>query len=560
MLKRIFSFSNFTLLVALTLSIIAAWYSIIGLTTIFAGAVVPVIIMGSALELAKITATVWLRKYWHRAGLLLKLYLVPAVIAIAFITSMGIFGFLSKAHMDQGVTSGDIQAKIAIYDEKIKTEKENIEANRKALKQMDEGVDQVLGRSTTETGAEKAVAMRKSQQKERTRLQNEILQSQKSIQGLNNERAPIAAEVRKVEAEVGPIKYIAALLYGDNPDTNVLERAVRWVIILLVIVFDPLALMLVLAANQSKDWDDEEPVEEKVEEDISEDGYKTTWPTRPNIPGYDDEYVKYPGGVGPTEPVAEKEFDIKDHPYLFTPAGSDTPPGMKPVPIQVYKPEPSDDTLEPCYKCGTPLINAPGIGPFCPNKECDVADNTSGVEPIEFTYIPPAPIVINTDPNFEGIKVDGEWVQTGPAFKELPKIVLPDTIESNTIPYLELDGGYVMYDNKHMHKDVLLGMRPDMLKLVADSGRESKTSFGTSFPALASKGDTFVRVDVLPNKVYKFDGTRWIVINKSQSTSYLYDQEYIKYLVKKIESGEYDIELLSDTEKQQIEDYLTKKD
>jgi len=556
MLKRIFSFSNFTLLVALTLSIIAAWYSIIGLTTIFAGAVVPVIIMGSALELAKITATVWLRKYWHRAGLLLKLYLVPAVIAIAFITSMGIFGFLSKAHMDQGVTSGDIQAKIAIYDEKIKTEKENIEANRKALKQMDEGVDQVLGRSTTETGAEKAVAMRKSQQKERTRLQNEILQSQKSIQGLNNERAPIAAEVRKVEAEVGPIKYIAALLYGDNPDANILERAVRWVIILLVIVFDPLALMLVLAANQSKDWDDEEPVEEKVE-DISEDGYKTPWTTRPNIPGYDDEYIKYPGGVGIAEPVAEKEFDIKDHPYLFTPAGSDTPPGIKPVGPQVYKPEKSDDTLAPCYKCGTPLMIAPGIGPFCPNKECDVSDNTNGVEPIEITYIPPAPIVEDA-PNFEAIKIDGEWVQTGPVFEEKLKVELPDTIQSNTIPYQELDGGYVMFDNKHMHKDVLLGMRPDMLKLVADSGRATKTSFGTSFPSIASKGDTFVRVDTLPNKVYKFDGVRWITVNKEQSTSYLHDQQYIKYLVTKIEAGEYDIELLSDSEKQQIEEYLTK--
>ena len=552
--------SLITLAVALSLSVIAAYYSIAGLTAIFAAAVVPIMIMGSILELAKVVVTIWLHEYWSRARWLMKLYLVPAVLMLMLITSMGIFGFLSKAHSDQNLVSGDVQAKIAIYDEKIRTEKENIEANRKALKQMDEGVDQVLGRSTDEKGAEKAVAMRKSQQKERTRLQNEILQSQKSIQGLNNERAPIAAEVRKVEAEVGPIKYIAALLYGDNPDTNVLERAVRWVIILLVIVFDPLALMLVLAANQSKDWDDEEPVEEKVEEDISEDGYKTTWPTRPNIPGYDDEYVKYPGGVGIPEPVAVKEFDIKDHPYLFTPAGSDTPPGMKPVPIQVYKPEPSDDTLEPCYKCGTPLIIAPGIGPFCPNKECDVSDNTSGAEPIEFTYIPPAPIVINTDPNFEGIKVDGEWVQTGPAFEEKLKATLPEIIESNTIPYQELDGGYVMYDNKHMHKDVLLGMRPDMLKLVADSGRESKTSFGTSFPALASKGDTFVRVDVLPNKVYKFDGTRWIVINKSQSTSYLYDQEYIKYLVKKIESGEYDIELLSDTEKQQIEDYLTKKD
>ena len=521
MLKRIFSFSNLTLLVALILSTIAAWYSIIGLTTIFAGAVVPVIIMGSALELAKITATVWLRKYWHRAGLLLKLYLVPAVMAIALITSMGIFGFLSKAHMDQGVTSGDVQAKIAIYDEKIKTEKENIEANRKALKQMDEGVDQVLGRSTTETGAEKAVAMRKSQQKERTRLQNEILQSQKSIQGLNNERAPIAAEVRKVEAEVGPIKYIAALIYGDNPDANVLERAVRWVIILLVIVFDPLALMLVLAANQSKDWDDEEdkPAYE------ADDG-----PIDPEVLEKLRERAKeeLPSEELPSEEVvAEKEFDIKDHPYLFTPAGSQTPPGIDPVPIQVYKAEPSDPTLEPCYKCGTPLINAPGIGPFCPNKECDVSDG---------------------------------WALKDEEVKEEPMAVveLPEVILSNTIPYQELDGGYVMFDNKHMHKDVLLGMRPDILKLVADSGKETKTNFGTSFPAIASKGDTFVRVDSLPNKVYKFDGIRWININKNQSDSYLHDQEYIKYLVQKIEEGEYDIELLSEIEKQQIEDYLTK--
>jgi hypothetical protein len=545
MLKRIFSFSNLTLLVALTLSTIAAWYSIIGLTTIFAGAVVPVIIMGSALELAKITTTVWLRKYWHRAGWLIKLYLVPAVMAIALITSMGIFGFLSKAHMDQGITSGDVQAKIAIYDEKIKTEKENIEANRKALKQMDEGVDQVLGRSTTETGAEKAVAMRKSQQKERTRLQNEILQSQKSIQRLNDERAPIAAEVRKVEAEVGPIKYIAALIYGDNPDANVLERAVRWVIILLVIVFDPLALMLVLAANQSKDWDNEdEPAYEADDGPISDEVLEKL---------RERAKEELPAG----EVISEKEFDIKDHPYLFTPRGSDTPPGVEPVGPQVYRPEPSDPELDPCYKCGTPLMNAPGIGPFCPNKECDVSDNTLGVEPIQITYIPPAPIVDDA-PNFEAIKVDGEWVQTGPKFNEPTKPELPDAIDSKTIPYQELDGGYVMFDGKHMHKDVLLGMRPDMLKLVADSGRATKTSFGTTFPSLATKGDTFVRVDSLPNKVYKFDGSRWITVNKEQSTSYLHDQEYIKYLVNKIEAGEYDVELLSETERQQIEEYLSK--
>jgi hypothetical protein len=555
MLKRIFSFSNFTLLVALTLSTIAAWYSIIGLTTIFAGAVVPVIIMGSALELAKITATVWLRKYWHRAGLLLKLYLVPAVIAIALITSMGIFGFLSKAHMDQGVTSGDVLSKIAIYDEKIKTEKENIEANRKALKQMDEGVDQLLGRSTDEKGAEKAVAMRKSQQKERTRLQNEILQSQKSIAELNDARAPIAAEVRKVEAEVGPLKYIAALLYGDNPDANVLERAVRWVIILLVIVFDPLAIALVLAANASKDWDKEEPIKEE-EEEISEDAYKTPWPEQVAPITAPTEPITTWSMPMPEEVVAEKEFDIKNHPYLFAPRGSHTPPGVESVGPLVYKPELSDTTLASCYKCGTPLINAPGIGPFCPNKECNVFDNTTGVEPMEIKL---PKLIIDDAPNFEGIKVDGEWVQTGPNFKEKSKAELPNQIASNTIPYQELDGGYVMFDGKHMHKEVLLGMRPDMIKLVADSGRETKTSFGSVFPSLASKGDTFVRVDSLPNKVYKFDGTRWIVINKEQSTSYLYDQEYIKYLCQKIESGEYDIDLLSESERQQIEEYLTKK-
>ena len=101
------SFSNLTLLVALALSTVAAYYSIIGLTAIFAGAVIPVIIMGSILEVGKITTTVWLRKYWKRCGWLLKLYLVPAVVALAVLTSMGIFGFLSKAHTETGLVSGD---------------------------------------------------------------------------------------------------------------------------------------------------------------------------------------------------------------------------------------------------------------------------------------------------------------------------------------------------------------------------------------------------------------------------------------------------------------------
>ena len=252
-----------TLLSGLTISAVAIYYSVAGLVAIFSAAVIPIIVMGVALEVSKLAATVWLKQNWGRAPNFIRGYLLAAIAILMLITSMGIFGFLSKAHSDQSLVSGDVQSKIAVYDEKIKTEKENIEANRKALKQMDEGVDQVLGRSTDEKGADKAVAMRRSQQKERGRLQAEILQSQKSIAELNDARAPIAAEVRKVEAEVGPIKYIASFIYGDNPDANVLEKAVTWVIIIIVIVFDPLAVILLLASQYSFQWfrkqDEEEP-------------------------------------------------------------------------------------------------------------------------------------------------------------------------------------------------------------------------------------------------------------------------------------------------------------
>ena len=235
---------------ALLLSAVAAYYSVAGLTAIFSAATIPVIIMGGSLELGKIVATVWLHNNWRRAGIVFKLYLIPAIAFLMILTSMGIFGYLSKAHSDQSLVSGDVVGKIAIYDEKIKTERENIDANRKALKQLDESVDQVMGRSQDEKGAEKAVAIRRAQQKERSRLAQDISEAQKRITALNEERAPIAAEVRKVEAEVGPIKYIAAFVYGETSE-GILERAVTWVIITLIVVFDPMAVILLLASQIS---------------------------------------------------------------------------------------------------------------------------------------------------------------------------------------------------------------------------------------------------------------------------------------------------------------------
>jgi hypothetical protein len=234
---------------AMLLSAIAAYYSVVGLTAIFAAAAIPVAIMGGSLEVAKLVVASWLYRYWKLIPVLMRVYFTFALVLLMLITSMGIFGYLSKAHLDQAVPVGDVVAKVSILDEKIKTAKDNIDANRKALKQMDEAVDQVMGRSTDEKGADKAVALRRGQAKERTRLLSDIAAEQKVIAQLSEERAPIAAEVRKVEAEVGPIKYIAALIYGDNPDANTLERAVRGLIIVLIFVFDPLAVLMLIAAN-----------------------------------------------------------------------------------------------------------------------------------------------------------------------------------------------------------------------------------------------------------------------------------------------------------------------
>ncbi len=254
--------------VALSLSAIAAYYAVAGLIAIFAAAVVPIAIMGSLLEVSKLVVASWLYRNWKEIPKLLKSYFTVALVVLMLLTSMGIFGFLSKAHLDQAIPTGDVQSKLALIDEKIKTEKENINASRKELSQLDAQVDQTISRTTDAGGAERAIQIRRNQQKDRNRILNEIGASQAKIAKLNEERAPIASEVRKVEAEVGPIKYIAALIYGDSADTDILEKAVRFVTILIVLVFDPLAVLMLVAANwqlrKDKGTLELAPVSEKI--------------------------------------------------------------------------------------------------------------------------------------------------------------------------------------------------------------------------------------------------------------------------------------------------------
>jgi len=256
-----------TLLTALGLSGVSAYYSVVGLAQIFPGSFWPIVFMGSVLEISKLVTVSWLYNNWKQCPFLIKSYLSIAVIILMLITSMGIFGFLSKAHLEHSADNAPLVDKIALLDEKIKTEKENVEANRKAIKQYDEVVDQTMGRSTDEKGAATAQSIRRSQQKDRTRILQEIQQSQSVIAKYSEERAPISTELKKIEADIGPIKYIAALAYGSETTGEVIDKAVRMVIMLIIVVFDPLAILLLIAYNMSiKQKEDAEDFFERVKE------------------------------------------------------------------------------------------------------------------------------------------------------------------------------------------------------------------------------------------------------------------------------------------------------
>ena len=550
-------FGYFTLLVALVISAVAAYYSIVGLTAIFSAAVIPIMIMGGALEVGKLLAAVWLKLNWHRARLSFKLYLVPAVAFLMLLTSMGIFGFLSKAHSDQTLVSGDSMSKVAIYDEKIRISKDNIDADRKALKQMDEAVDQVMGRSNDEKGADKAVALRRSQAKERTRLLADIDAEQKKISALSEERAPLAAEFRKIEADVGPIKYIAAFIYGDNPDSNILERAVRWVIILIVLVFDPLALVLILAAQQSIKW---------AREDRGEGDKPDAWVADVGEPPTAEEQAQYEADDGPLDEdiidqiknIVSRDTAAKETSSLFD--------------------------NEPCPKCQTLMVTAPGIGPYCPNKDCDVLD---GAELYKEENLPQEPHKpgwmygdLKSHPILEEHEVEevikefdlakhsylnkpfSHFVDLKPMVARIDDYTEETKTVDSTEPIVEPIDTKIPETKRRVKEPMVTPPATvnvnKALALQADNvdAQASKSSFGTVFPANPERSELFLRVDYLPNKLYKYNGVNWIEVDKAKTDSYTYDEQYILFLIEKLQSGEYEIDQLSASEQELVEEKL----
>lgn len=608
--------------VALCLSAVAEFYSIAGLAAIFAGAPISIIIMGIILGTSKLTIIAWLHEFWNQTKLVMKIVLVSAVLVLMFLTSMGVFGYLSKAHIEQvGVgqenaaqlqritvelqrqaeivksaeikvkslettgTGADANVQSQINQEQqridsayarvqpsIDDQQRIIDAQTKIYQDQITKIDQQLAqllqyqaakevdkvqslvgvkadgdwgpgtaRAVTEwknnRASERSAALVKLEDANtnptiksardeilriRKSVETQIAESNKLIDRLRNQlgkgdtssvetlvneqqtkiksanveietltqqKYTLEAEYRKLEVEVGPIKYIADVIYGDNSDKNLLERAVRWVIMLIVAVFDPLAAMMLLAAAESMRW------------------------IRQRLPKPKDP-------IDDTELLKEELAKIKsERDKLFLAHGVEMARADE---LAVMIDELTEDYDGPVLSSEEPETNIP----------MELLPKEAGrVEMIDSLISKEEKIISTSEIVTDGV-----------------------TEKSNLHHPSE---GYVNFDGKSMSIEALRQLRPGLLLSANDP--INRIMFGAKFPEFARVGDIYIRVDTLPHAVFKFNGVKWMLIDKNNNGTYTQYVPYIQYLIQKIGSGEYDAELLTDYEQDEIANHLKQK-
>jgi len=546
------------LLSGLSISVVAIYYSVMGLMAIFSAAAGPIMIMGVTLEIGKLVIASWVKAQWERAPALMRWYAVAAVTILMLITSLGIFGFLSKAHSDQTLVSGDVQAKIAIYDEKIKTARENIEADRKQLRQMDEAVDQIMARSDSEKGAEKATNIRRSQQRDRSSLAKDIEANQVIIGRLNEESAPVRAENRKVEAEVGPIKYIAAFVYGSNPDASILERAVTWVIILIVIVFDPLAVVMLLASQMTFAWIREDKTPREVPESTDDQNQldSETFSTLDDAVEQAREQTTHDDLPEPQSNSVElTPFAVAESASLTVPVDVIRAPEPDPRIAQLQAhialvEQDRDDLIDFVKQNQEDYNKVSDLHQRSMHREVALATeidqlsfeiNKLNEELLALKAPPPAPIEYSFE---EELHED----IPEPVVEEHRSVEITKDTQSEIVA--DLAGEPLSAPVVEPIPDV---ERPGDYVTAPAFARKPVAGFGTDFPDNPQRGDLFLRTDFKPTRLFKWNDTKWIEINKGTTDAYTYNDAYIQYLAEKLFSGEYSIDDLSEVEQQQIQ-------
>jgi hypothetical protein len=387
-----------------------------------------------------------------------------------------------------------------------------------------------MSRSSTEQGADKAANLRRGQARERGNLQNDISRAQGEITKLQEQRAPIASQARQIEAEVGPIKYIAALIYGDNPDANLLEKAVRWVIILIVIVFDPLALTLLLAATKTFEWEREN--QSKVDDEDLNPDVRSWFDRARDRARFWDQQPKEKPAPWPF-PQEFEGVRINGGEWIQTGPELDVPHEQEPAKSQ--------PTVKQSVLVGLDSM-------WSRARKLARRDSEAEHAPLDQPISEPVPN--QPDPIAEGDDTPDKFAERA------WKVQNPtDTLKRQR--HLLATGviAELPWNDARFRTQVLGQQGPEADNMPTGAIGEMK-GFGINFPADPIKGDMFLRVDRLPSVLFKYNGHNWIEVDKALSDNHAYDDDYIDHLIEKIGSGEYDPELLSEAERDRIEQKL----
>jgi hypothetical protein len=309
-----------TLITSLAIAAVAAWYSIVGLMAIFAGAMIPIAIMGGVLEVGKLVTAAWLHQNWKKTSLWMKSYLTSAVFVLMVITSLGIFGFLSKAHLEHSIAiGGNNELRITQLEKQIDRQQSIISDSETVLTQLDDQVATLIEYDRIR-GPSGSIATRQAQAEERATLNENIDAAYIRIEEIQKELSPLQEERLAIEVEVGPLKYIAELIYGDLAE-DYFDEAVRFVIILLIVTFDPLAVVLLLAATQGFSMRKQEKmmifnpdnvadIEDNFDiVNVDMDKYRIVEDEIPEDEDIEDYEVVKEEPMDPTDPVRKQQWD-----------------------------------------------------------------------------------------------------------------------------------------------------------------------------------------------------------------------------------------------------------
>ena len=705
----------FTLAIAICISIVAAYYSILGLTAIFAAAFLPIVIMGGALEAGKVMATVWLHKNWHRAGIQYKLYLVPAVFMLMFLTSMGIFGFLSKAHIDQTTGSQESVAQVQRITTEIGRQKGIIDRAEDRLKKLETvgtGVDaNVQGQINTEQqridgalarikpaideqnqiiasqtklytdqidrideqlnilqryidtneiakaqsmigtpsdgnwGPGTATAVRTWQttknreraslvsklealesnnpsiaaaRREITRLRsgadtqiaesntlitrlraqlgktssedaNQALTEQQTvirdanteIDTLTQKKYQLEAEYRRLEAEVGPVKYIAEFIYGDQADKNTLEQAVRWVILLIVAVFDPLALVLILAGTKQIEW-------ARRSEEIKTEQQLVAQQNAALVPELQDQITRY------SEETTRLHQTIGTLTTELGTARTATPPAPDlsevNAELQTVSPEVDYEALLTEARAQTQVAaesevqlkdqltevttHAEQLMQEYFNKELQYKELLTQMEQLNQDQEIQATLLANAlqrnqdadEQRHHAYTVleqrDQEIAALNQQIAELTRTPEPEsepiqetasTFKFVAPPVPETAPKFKAPVEPEYQPTYVAEVTMPEPEPMPEPVRPASAGFGSEFPSSPAKGDMFLRTDFKPSRLFKWNDQQWIQINKNTTDAYAYNDQYIEFLITKLRDREYEWEELTPTEQQQVE-------